>query len=48
MTPPILITLFAFVLAVVVVFAVVWTALLSLVNRVLDALAWEEDEPYGR
>ena len=48
MTPPILVTLFAVVLAVVVVFALVWSALLLLVSRVIDALAWEEDEPYGR
>ena len=48
MTPPILVTLFAVVLAVVVVFALVWSAVLLLVSRVIDALAWEEEEPYGR
>ena len=48
MTPPILVTLFAVVLAVVVVFALVWSALLLLISRVIDALAVEEEEPYGR
>ena len=48
MTTPILVTLFALVLAVVVVFAAVWSAVLLLVSRVIDALAVEEEEPYGR
>ena len=43
MTPPILVTLFAVVLAVVVVFAAVWSAVLLLVSRVIDALAVEEE-----
>ena len=47
MTPPILVILFAVVLAVVVVFALAWSAVLLLVSRVIDALAAEE-EPYGR
>ena len=48
MTPRELVALFAVVLAVVVVFALAWSALLLLVSRVIDALAWEEEEPYGR
>ena len=48
MTPRELVALFAVVLAVVVVFALVWSAVLLLVSRVIDALAWEEEEPYGR
>ena len=48
MTTPILVTLFAVVLAVVVVFALAWSAVLLLVSRVIDALAAEEEEPYGR
>ena len=48
MTTPILVTLFALVLAVVVVFALAWSAVLLLVSRVIDALAVEEEEPYGR
>ena len=43
MTPPILVTLFAVVLAVVVVFAAVWSAVLLLVSRVIHALAVEEE-----
>ena len=48
MTTPILVILFALVLAVVVVFAAVWSAVLLLVSRIIDGLAWEEEEPYGR